>query len=78
MVPAVSLNYGQAAILTPSDFAFSRDGILAEGNPNQEMMVIGELNLTTIADARETGTVLPLFDSARSASVTTEPEVVTL
>ncbi len=45
MVPAVSLNYGQASILTPSDFAFSRDGILAEGVPNQEMMVIGELNL---------------------------------
>jgi predicted amidohydrolase len=78
MVPAVSLNYGQAAILTPSDFAFSRDGILAEGNPNQEMMVIGELNLKTIADARETGTVLPLLDSARSASVTTEPEIVTI
>jgi hypothetical protein len=48
MVPAVSLNYGQAAILTPSDFPFSRDGILAEGIPNQEMMVIGELNLRTI------------------------------
>lgn len=78
MVPAVSLNYGQAAILTPSDFAFSRDGILAEGNPNQEMMVIGELNLKTIADARETGTVLPLFDSARSVSVTAEPEVVNI
>jgi predicted amidohydrolase len=78
MVPAVSLNYGQAAILTPSDFAFSRDGILAEGNPNQEMMVIGELNLKTIADARETGTVLPLLDSTRSASVTSETEVVTL
>lgn len=77
-VPAVSLNYGQAAILTPSDFAFSRDGILAEGNPNQEMMVIGELNLKTIADARETGTVLPLLDSARSVSVTAEPEVVML
>ncbi len=78
MVPAVSLNYGQAAILTPSDFAFSRDGILAEGNPNQEMMVIGELNLKTIADARESGTVLPLLDSVRSASVTMEPEIVTL
>lgn len=78
MVPAVSLNYGQAAILTPSDFAFSRDGILAEGNPNQEMMVIGELNLKTIVEARETGTVLPLLDSARSASVTAETEIVTL
>ncbi len=78
MVPAVSLNYGQAAILTPSDFSFSRDGILAEGHPNQEMMVIGELNLKTITDAREMGTVLPLLDSARSASVTADPEVVIL
>jgi predicted amidohydrolase len=78
MVPAVSLNYGQAAILTPSDFAFSRDGILAEGNPNQEMMVIGELNLKTIADARETGTVLPLLDSTQTSAVIAQPEVVIL
>jgi predicted amidohydrolase len=78
MVPAVSLNYGQAAILTPSDFAFSRDGILAEGNPNQEMMVIGEMNLRTIAEARTSGTVLPLNDSRRSAEVTAHSEVVTL
>jgi predicted amidohydrolase len=78
MVPAVSLNYGQAAILTPSDFAFSRDGILAEGNPNQEMMVIGELNLRTISDSRTNGTVLPLTDSRRSAEVTAHAEVVAL
>lgn len=76
MVPAVSLNYGQAAILTPSDFPFSRDGILAEGTPNQEMMVIGEMNLKTIADARSTGTVLPLLDSARSAEISARLEVV--
>jgi predicted amidohydrolase len=67
MVPAVSLNYGQAAILTPSDFPFSRDGILAEGHPNQEMMVIGDLNLDTIQQARTTGTVLPLHDSRNTA-----------
>src|SRR5690606_27718093 len=35
-VPAVSLNYGQASVLTPSDFAFARDGIAAEGQPNLE------------------------------------------
>jgi hypothetical protein len=69
MVPAVSLNYGQAAILTPSDFPFSRDGILAEGLPNQETMVIGELNLETLLDSRESGTVLPLRDSVTSSEV---------
>jgi len=78
MVPAVSLNYGQAAVLTPSDFAFSRDGILAEGDPNQEMMVIGELNLKTIAETRASGTVLPLLDSRRSAVIAAAAEVVTL
>lgn len=78
MVPAVHLNYGQAAILTPSDFPFSRDGILAEGNPNQEMMIIGELNLGTIAASRTTGTVLPLKDSQRTAQIIAQPEVVRL
>ncbi len=69
MVPAVSLNYGQAGILTPSDFAFSRDGILAEGVPNQESMVIGELNLKTIVESRRDGTVLPLRDSQRTEEI---------
>lgn len=78
MVPAVHLNYGQAAILTPSDFPFSRDGILAEGNPNQEMMIIGELNLETIESSRTTGTVLPLEDSRRTAELVADPEIVTL
>lgn len=78
MVPAVSLNYGQASILTPSDFPFARDGILAEGNPNQEAMVIGELNLETIRESRETGTVLPLRDSQTTAEVTASLEVVEL
>ena len=78
MVPAVSLNYGQASILTPSDFPFARDGILAEGNPNQEMMIIGELNMDTISETREFGTVLPLDDSRRSSELARTIEVVTL
>ncbi|QQS48986.1 MAG: carbon-nitrogen hydrolase family protein [Acidobacteriota bacterium] len=78
MVPAVSLNYGQASILTPSDFSFSRDGILAEGNINQEMMVIGELNLQTIQESRSFGTVLPLNDSKRTAEQVAKIEVVTV
>ena len=77
-VPAVSLNYGTASILTPSDFAFSRDGILAEGNVNQEMMVIGDLNLRTILDSRAGGTVLPLLDSQRSEELAKSVEVVRL
>lgn len=78
MVPAVSLNYGQAAILTPSDFSFSRDGILAEGHPNQEMMIVGELNMETISHARESGTVLPLLDSRETSDVVATCEEVAL
>jgi predicted amidohydrolase len=78
MVPAVSLNYGQASILTPNDFPFARDGSLAEGHPNQEMMVIGELNLRTIAEARESGTVIPLLDSHSVNDAIAQPEVVAL
>ncbi|HET8648628.1 MAG TPA: carbon-nitrogen hydrolase family protein [Gemmatimonadales bacterium] len=78
MVPAVHLNYGQAAVLTPSDYPFSRDGILAEGNPNQEMMVIGELNLDTILESRTKGTVLPLLDSERTGQIVARTEVQAL
>lgn len=63
MVPAVSLNYGQAAIYTPSDFAFSRDGLLAEGPTNQESMILGDVDIELIERARQNGTVLPLRDS---------------
>jgi predicted amidohydrolase len=78
MVPAVSLNYGQASILTPSDFSFSRDGILAEGIPNQESMVIGDVNLTTILQGRSHGTVLPLLDSHQTAEIVRNTELVSL
>jgi predicted amidohydrolase/GNAT superfamily N-acetyltransferase len=78
MVPAVSLNYGQASILTPSDFAFSRDGILAEGNPNQESMVIGELNLELISEQRDSGTVLPLLDSQKTSQILAEVDLVSV
>ena len=76
MVPAVSLNYGQAALLTPSDFSMARDGILAEGHPNQETMVIGDLDMKALRSLRQRGTVLPLRDSRHSADLVAETEVV--
>jgi predicted amidohydrolase len=77
-VPSVSLNYGQASILTPSDFAFSRDGILAEGDINAEMIIVGELNMAVIEQAREDGTVLPLRDSVSAARVAADMDTVTI
>jgi predicted amidohydrolase len=78
MVPAVSMNYGSASILTPSDFPFARDGIAAQGNVNQEQLVIADIGLDTIRKARENGTVLPLRDSLTTAEVTRRLEQVTL
>lgn len=77
-LPAVALNYGQAAILTPNDYAFARDGILAEGALNQETMVIGDLNLAALIEARASGTVRPLLDSRQSAAFAASLDVVAL
>lgn len=68
-VPAVSLNYGQAAIYTPSDYAFSRDGLMAEGAVNQESMIIGDINIKLIEETRKHGTVLPLHDSQTTEEI---------
>lgn len=76
MVPAVSLNYGLASILTPSDFPFARDGVLAEGIANQETMVIGEVALDVLRRNRAHGTVRPLRDSR--TVVSPKPEIVRL
>jgi predicted amidohydrolase len=78
MVPAVHLNYGQAAIMSPSDYAFARDGVVAEGIANAESMVIGELDLDVIEQSREFGTVLPLLDSAHTADLVRSLDVVVL
>jgi predicted amidohydrolase len=78
MVPAVALNYGQASILTPSDFAFARDGIRAEGHVNTEMLVLADLDFEMLRESRETGTVLPLRDSRTTAEVLSDLEEVSL
>src|SRR5690606_5265263 len=77
-VPAVSPSYAQAPILTPTDFPFSHDGMLAEGHPNQEMLVIGDLSLETSLSSRTTGTVLPLNDSRNTLEMLKEVEELAL
>lgn len=74
MVPAVSLSYGMSSILTPSDFSFARDGVLAEGIPNQETMVIGELDLLDLNKSLTDGSVLPLRDSMKTSEVISKLE----
>jgi predicted amidohydrolase/ribosomal protein S18 acetylase RimI-like enzyme len=66
-VPCMATHYGQAAILTPSDYFFARDGIAAEGTVNQEQMVIADVDLNLLEEQRINGTVLPLDDIIRDA-----------
>jgi predicted amidohydrolase len=63
----MATHYGQAAILTPSDYFFARDGIAAEGSVNQEQMVIADLDLHLLEGQRINGTVLPLNDLIKDA-----------
>ena len=66
-VPHMATHYGQAAILTPSDYFFARDGIAAEGSVNQEQMVISDVDLNLLDEQRINGTVLPLDDLIKDA-----------
>lgn len=66
-VPAMATHYGQAAILTPSDYFFARDGIAAEGTVNQEQIVVADVDLELLAEQRVNGTVLPLHDLIEDA-----------
>ncbi len=66
-VPYMNTNYGQASILTPSDYFFARDGIANEGIVNQEQMIIGDLDLDLLDEQRITGSVIPLTDLIKDA-----------
>lgn len=61
-VSNMDIQYGQAAVLTPSDFAFARDGIAAEADSNEEMLLICDLDLDDLHHSRSEGTVTPRLD----------------
>ncbi len=61
-VNGLRLHYGQASIITPSDFSFARDGIAAEGFINQEQIVVGDVDLELLEENRIKGTTIPLLD----------------
>ena len=67
LVPYMAANYGQAAILTPSDYFFARDGIAAEGTINQEQMIFADVDLDLLDEQRVNGSVIPLQDLIKDA-----------
>lgn len=56
------LNYARSAVLTPSDFGFPDEAVIAEADPNLETVVVADLDLTALAQYRQDGSVKPLQD----------------
>jgi predicted amidohydrolase len=56
------INYGQAAVFTPSDFAFPPSATAGEAEANVETVVITDLDLTSLVQQRELASVRHLYD----------------
>lgn len=64
-LPGVSnmdIQFGQAAVFTPSDFSFPENAIKAEATPNTEMTVIADVDLVLLKDLHYNGSVRTLGD----------------
>ncbi len=61
-VPAMDIHYGQAAVFTPSDFAFARDGIQAIADSNVETLLVTDLDIADLYRSRAAGSVTPRLD----------------
>jgi len=56
-VENMDIQYSQAAIFTPSDFAFPHDATAAEATPNTEMTLVADLDLELLKELRTHGSV---------------------
>ena len=61
-VEGADIHYAQAAILTPSDIHFPRDGIAAQANENVEALIIHDLDMAVLRRTRRQGSVRPWID----------------
>ncbi len=61
-VAAMDIHYGRAAVFSPSDFEFARDGIQAEADSNVEMLLVSDLDINDLYRSRATGSVRQRLD----------------
>ena len=61
-VPAMDIHYGQAAVFTPSDFEFARDGIQAIADSNVETLLVTDIDIDDLYRSRASGSVTPRLD----------------
>lgn len=53
----MDIQFAQAAVLTPSDFAFPTNGVKAEATPNTEMTLIVDVDMDLLKELHEHGSV---------------------
>lgn len=58
----MDIQYAQAAVFTPSDFAFPSNGIKAEATPNTEMTLIVDVDINLLKELHEHGSVKTMKD----------------
>jgi predicted amidohydrolase/GNAT superfamily N-acetyltransferase len=58
----MDIQFGQAAVFTPSDFAFPMNAIKAEATPNTEMTLIADVDLNHLKDLHHFGSVRTMTD----------------
>lgn len=56
-VENMDIQYAQSAVLSPSDFPFARDGILAQADANTETVITTDLDLEALEEAINEGSV---------------------
>lgn len=64
-LPGVSnmdIQFGQAAVFTPSDFAFPTNAVKAEATPNTEMTLVVDVDLNLLKELHHYGSVKTLKD----------------
>lgn len=61
-VPSMDIHYGQAAVFTPSDFEFARDGIQAIADSNVETLLVTDVDTGDLYRSRAAGSVTPRLD----------------
>jgi predicted amidohydrolase len=61
-VENMDIQYSQAAVFTPCDFAFPSNGIKAEATPNSEMVLISDVDLSLLDELHSYGSVRNLKD----------------
>jgi len=58
----MDIQYAQAGIFTPTDFAFPVNGVRAEATPNSEMTVVADVDLELLKELHTFGSVQALTD----------------